>query len=392
MLKKIISSVAISSLIFFSAQNVTFAQDSNQSLVIKSLVKSLVESNATSETGDNALIPFLNSIGVENFNTLKSKFSDARKNFSSQDFLEQKCGVRRNNEDTGSILGRDAGGSIMLSRESIISEQSPIKNLTNYDSFTVNGLTVNINYYKPNQVGKEYNFDVNNYVEKQKLIVRKIFNWWLPESLNLINRALGINFNDGRANTNTLTIKFENNYQHKPAQINVANDLGYASQMQLIINMYYFTNLTEEDKNGTLDKMIDDAYGLRTNYFDRIFLNYMTDLTLRANIPYFYNLNDNIHYGLIVIVGGLDDSQYDNRCYLDSLYKSAYGYSLLRWIAKENVATFSKVPVKNFEPVKVNEPEPTDNNESIDEPQQINDTNSDDDYEKILQRINGNSN
>ena len=318
----------------------------SQVAVIKALVKALVESKATSSTGEAALTPFLRTLKIDNYSTLKDKFYSAKSGYSTQDFLEQVCGVRRNNTDTRAITGSDAGGSVTKTAESIIPESSTAKtpSSSEYNSFTKNGLTVNITYDESSSVGSEYNYEVDNYINQQKLVVKKLYNWWIPEALDLINQSLGVNFSDGRANCTTLEINFSNNSSYAITW-NDTTDMGKSSTMSMTINMSKLSEFTESDKNGTLSSTETD-YDLSTTYLDRILLPNLAFLVLRANIPYFYNLPKSVQYGLSLIVGGYDDSNYYDSGYVseygsyDDDYK-AYGYTMLRWLAKNYADSIS---------------------------------------------------
>ena len=66
--------------------------------LIKALVQSLVNTKATSKTGEAALTTFLHKIGFDNYTALKAKYSNAKNGYSDQDFLEEVCGVRLNSQ------------------------------------------------------------------------------------------------------------------------------------------------------------------------------------------------------------------------------------------------------------------------------------------------------
>lgn len=57
-------------------------------------------------------------------------------------------------------------------------------------------------------MGEEFGYSAKTYLDKQKLVTRALYNWWIPEALDLINESLGINFTDGRAALNKINIKF----------------------------------------------------------------------------------------------------------------------------------------------------------------------------------------
>lgn len=185
--------------------------------VTKALVKTLVEGKATANTtGEEMLSPFLTMLGVRNYTRLKSTYAstwDAYKSGNqSQNFLEEVCGIRRGNEDTGAITGSDAGGSVTKTATSIIPENTSEKTLktSEYNSFTKKGLTVNITYDNPTYTsyGSDYNDSKDLYRTKEEIIVEHLYNWWIPEALDLIDNSLGVNFSDGNAHSNTLNVKF----------------------------------------------------------------------------------------------------------------------------------------------------------------------------------------
>ncbi len=316
--------------------------------VIKKFVKALVD---TKKQGTAAADAAFKAVGAGNYTAFRSTFENAQRNLSKQDFCEQKCGIRVNNKDTGAITGSDAGGKITKTAESIVPETAAAKELTaaEYNSFTKNGLTVNIEY-EDGDGGKNFGYDEENYLAKQKLVVRALYNWWIPESLDLINESLGINFTDGRANVKTLNIEFDSLRTSAQAiELDFDYDLGYASEMTLTINADLLYNMTKNDKNGTLPKrgyITGTAYG-DSNYFtnlDRLVLQAMAEVALKANVAYVDKLPRDISGGLCAIVGGYDDLSDYSRAYSDSSsyyeFTSGHitappGYAKLRYLTKQ---------------------------------------------------------
>ena len=310
--------------------------------VIKKFVKTLVE---TKKTGTDAVNAAFKAVGAGNYAAFQSTFSEAKSGMSYQDFLEQKCGIRLNNKDTGAITGSDAGGSKVKTAESIVPETAKAVSLTKaqYNSFTKNGLTVNITYASGDG-GRNFGYDEETYLAKQKLVVRAIYNWWLPESLDLINESLGINFTDGRANINEMDIVFDNHNAYSTTAIGIDfdYDMGLASKITMHINPALLYNITASDKNGTLDTDYYHIYSTLynysgnyhdtsaefTNYLDRLFLQAMAEVTLKANVAYVDKLPQEIRSALCEIVGGYDDAS--------TKYAQVYGsgYSYLRYLAK----------------------------------------------------------
>ena len=180
--------------------------------VIKSLVQSLISEGKVGTTGDAALTSFLNTYGLSNYAALKTKFVDAMSCYSSvQTFLENVCGVRVNNTDTGAITGSDAGGSTTKTSDSIIPEGTAAVELTEdeYNSFTKNGLTVNVTYSDSlsGAARNAFNSDNDVYLTKQRLVVRALYNCWIPEALSLINESLGIDLSGTQINLTLPTHK-----------------------------------------------------------------------------------------------------------------------------------------------------------------------------------------
>ena len=254
----------------------------------------------------------MKAVGAGNYNTFKEKFISDQTGLSTQDFLEQICGVRINNKDTGAITGSDAGSKTTKTAESIVPESSAAKVLTDdeYNSFTKNGLKVNI-IYAGSDADKA----------KQRLAVSALYNWWIPESLDLINESLGVNFTDGRANLNEITIKFTTSYSND-VQVDIDYDLGRASNATLTINAGLLRQITSGDKNGVLSSSKGYIYSnlykgsayapvsssYAATYLDQLVLHALSIVALTANVSYVDKLPREVALGLIELVGGYDSS------------------------------------------------------------------------------------
>ncbi len=305
--------------------------------IIKKFVNTLM---TTSKQGTEAADAAFKAVGATSYSMLESKFQSAQSGLSYQDFLEQVCGVRINNTDTGAITGADAGGSVTNTNESVVPETAKAVNLTNaqYKSFTKNGLKVNVTYHEldDDRVGANFNNSGATYLAKQKLVTRALYNWWIPESLDLINESLGINFTDGRANIKEINVVFTNGiYSFDTAiELDFDYDLGLASEVTMYINSNLLYNLTANDKNGTLDgnSYIGTSNNF-TNYLDRLVLQAMAEITLKSNVPYVDRLPDSIGKGLYELVGGYDSAStfHGSFTYADS---RCIAYARMRYLAK----------------------------------------------------------
>ncbi|MBE8953605.1 MAG: calcium-binding protein [Quinella sp. 1Q7] len=313
--------------------------------IIKKFVNTLM---TTSKQGTEAADAAFKAVGATSYSVFKSKFQSAQSGLITKDFLEQKCGIRVNNKDTGAITGSDAGGSVTKTNESIVPETAKAVSITNaqYKSFTKNGLKVNVTYNEVSDTdaGENFGYSGATYLAKQKLVTRALYNWWIPESLDLINESLGVNFTDGRANINEINIQFVNDLGDNFAlDLEMDYDLGLASDVTLKINADLLYKMTANDKNGTLDEAADIFHGIarNSNYghlifgeLDRLVLNAMTEITLKANVPYVTKLPTEIAAGLCHIVGGYDFDTTSYGLYREWYYDNYCGYARMRYLAK----------------------------------------------------------
>ena len=314
--------------------------------IIKNFVEVLT---TTSKTGTDAADEALKAVGAKSYKTFTSAFKSAQKGKSNKVFLEEVCGVRIKNDDTGAITGSDAGGKTTKTAESIVPEKATAKELTaaQYKSFKRNGLTVNVTYHENKWVD-----DPDAYLKRQKLVTRALYNWWIPESLDLINESLGLNFTDGRANINELNVKFvsggDASYS-SALNLKFSYDMGYASKATLEINADQLDKITKSNLDGTLPFKGHIDGGLFNKNFpnfvakelDRLVLMAMAEITLKANVPYVENLPKDIAAGLVGIVGGYDNSEEPSYDYYTSdsenigtNYFGCRGYAMLRYLAK----------------------------------------------------------
>jgi len=330
--------------------------------VIKKFVKALIN---TDKQGTDAVDVAFKAVGAVNYDVFKEKFTSAQSGLSTEDFLEQKCGIRVNNKDTGAITGSDAGGKTTKTAESIVPETAKAVSLTKaqYNSFTKNGLKVNVIYHEVSDTdaGENFGYSSATYLAKQKLVTRALYNWWIPESLDLINQSLGINFTDGRASINEINVVFSDDFGNNECATSVEfnYDMGRASEVTLYINSNLLYNMTANDKNGTLDddKAIwtdfcgyfqerNEAGGRYrnhtprfSNYLDRIILQSLAEVAIKSNVSYAYYLDEEIRAGLCEIVGGFDNenafSEWSIEAYVDSNgFSPTYSYGLIRYLAK----------------------------------------------------------
>ncbi len=105
------------------------------------------------------------AVGATNYSALQSAFNQARNSSSNnQNFLEQSCGVRINNTDAGT---------------------STAKTAAQYNSFTKNGLKVNVTYHtvSDTDAGEAFGCSGATYLAKQRLVTRALYNRWISAAI-----------------------------------------------------------------------------------------------------------------------------------------------------------------------------------------------------------------
>ena len=309
--------------------------------VIKKFVDALTKTN---KQGTAAVNSALEVIGAPTYAVLEQTFIDEQAGNTKKEFLDEVCGVRLNNTDTGAITGSDAGGSTTKTAKNILSESAKAKTLTaaQYNSFTTKGLTVNITY-DTGDGGKAFNNNAKTYLAKQKLVTRALYNWWIPESLDLIDESLGINFTNGRASLNKIDIVFAED-DTSCLKVDTVYDRENPVSIKLTINSGLFKNLTSSDTSGKLatkGSIGSTFYGNKLNesssfatYLDQLVLQAMAEVALKANVPYVEKLPKTIANGLVEIVGGYDSSSNVLSSFISGS-DEIRGYTFVRYLAQK---------------------------------------------------------
>ena len=149
-----------------------------------------------------------------------------------------------------------------------------------------------------------------------------------------------MNFTDGRANINEIDVEFTSNLNSYYAlDLDFDYDMGLASNVTLKINANLLYNLTKNDLNGTLPDIKDISNSKMSNYarliydkLDVLILQALTEITLKANIPYVEKLPNDVVCGLIAITSGYDSSNVEYSRYWYGNYTYT-GYTKMRYLA-----------------------------------------------------------
>ena len=270
--------------------------------------------------------------------------SDCQNAEDGDDFLKNYCGIDLDNKDTGAITGRDAGGSIVKTNETIVLESGDAT-YPEGTSFEINGLTVNI----PEQ---------DELTDAQQTIIRGLYSWWLSGALDLIAESYGDNYSFGESGSATvkeITVEFVNSgsflaqcgHRYKIAS-------GKATTLLLQINMKYYGSISADDVNGK---------GSLSNatYLDRILAHELTHAVMAANVNNFGELPAYIKEGMAELTHGIDDARSTaikrlandstklrsalstsiNTVSISGITAPSYaaGYMLFRYLAKQSAST-----------------------------------------------------
>lgn len=241
-------------------------------------------------------------------------------------FLKDMCDIVLDNDDTGAIIGSDAGGSTVKTAESIVPESGDWT-YPSSTTFTVEGLTVTVP--EKSQLGS-----------KAQFIVGGLYTWWIKESLNLIKESYGLSFNEDGTTVKAMDVKFYNSNNGRLAYVTYSKTRK-TTELHLYINLKYYNSIDTEDPNGASGK---DAQV----YLDRTIAHELTHAVMAANIDYFNDLPTILKEGTAELVHGIDDKRESNIINLASKSTSlnsaltgssadtyATGYIALRYLAKQ---------------------------------------------------------
>ena len=317
----------------------------SQLQVIKAFMHSLDE---TTLTGDAALDEAINfctgGLIADKATLVENLMSDLNSPAPYTDyFLINKCGINLDNADTGAITGSDAKSSAeQMTPKGIVPEPIPVEEWvvpTRGSSKTIRGLTVQF----PTSGASGSLSDV------EKHILAGLNSVWIEQSLILIEKSFGLDFNEEGTTVKTIGVKFENDSTSSAlAYVSYAyNDSdGKTTALNFVVNMYYYTGINLSSVDGASN----------SGYLDRTIAHEFTHAVMAANIDNFYSLPQYIKEGAAELVHGIDDERYNSITYLtrtsagrnkleeifstggtssDGAYPYAAGYILLRYLAKQ---------------------------------------------------------
>ncbi len=259
-----------------------------QQEVMKNFMHSLDE---TDKSGRSALDDAVkSSSNFKSYNELVEKFQSDWKNAGNwHTFLVKYCGIILDNKDTGSILGKDAGGETSKGPEDII----PCEGDEIYPegtSFTVNGLTI---YGVP---------DENSLSDDEKFIVQGLYSWWLKESLDLIEESYGLSYSEENTTNSRMKLRLFEEDSGRLAYVEPdSKDLKIMESRTLGINMKNFQDMSSDNRHGK----IEDGFSM-----DRTLVHELTHGVMASNINYMPGLPLPIIEGATAeLIHGVDDNR-----------------------------------------------------------------------------------
>jgi len=208
-------------------------------------------------------------------------------------FLVRYCGIILDNKDTGSILGKDAGGTTSKGSEDIIPSNGKAI-YPNGTSFTVGGLTI---YGVPPK---------NELSADEQYVIRGLRSWWLRDALNLIEESYGLTFTE--ENTTNARMKLnlvDGDSNGLLAAVFYDSEDGTSKKYEsreLRIYMDKFQNMSTSNNHGETGT---------DSPLDRTLAHEIVHGVMASNINYFYDLpNVLAEGGTAEIIHGIDDLRY----------------------------------------------------------------------------------
>ena len=282
------------------------ATDASAIDVMKAFMSSLDNSGLRGTAALNAAINNASGGKFTSLAAAQSAFlSDLRASSSYSDFLQNKCAINLYNTDTGSVSGSDANpGGTTKTAVSIVDE-SPYPMDTwgmppEGGTTTIEGLT----FHWPTTGAGGGSFSA-----AEQTILKGLRSAWAAASIKLIKESFGLSFDEAETRVNDINVKFENTGNNALAYVSYryydsdAGSLaGQAAELNLVINMDYYSNISATDENG--DSQQDGA-----GYLDRTLAHEFVHAVMATNIEYFAELPLYISEGTAELVHGIDDER-----------------------------------------------------------------------------------
>lgn len=266
--------------------------------------------------------------------------ADMESSSSPNDFLLTYCGIDLDNDDVGSIMGKDASNGPILNREDVISEIGGVSSLTIPPHIEeICGLTVTYPSY-------------NSLNASGQFIMKCVSKWWLKGAFDIVDEAYGLKFDENSFVT-YMSINLDD-IQPSGGAIVLAYVNSYFNLIThntTILECYINTNL-EAYGNMDLTNPNGVAFSIAGSkeYLDRTLAHELVHAVMSANISGFDLLPSFFREGTAELIAGADDSRKNQlltsagsvSTFLNGLSENptsnllwyTSGYILLRWYIK----------------------------------------------------------
>ena len=324
------------------------ATTKSQQDIIKRFMKSLDTTNAAGKKALDAAVNYATNGYFPDFNSAVNKMLADCKTLGANKFLLQKCGINLSNTDVGAITGKDAGGSTVKTKASIVPESGKLDTTFKGTSFEANGLT--------------FKLTKTSLTTNEAYMWRAMKTWWAKESLKLIEESFGYSFKDTDAVTKEINVVFRNeSNQSYLAYMNITKSNGKYT-LTLNINKAHFKSFSSSDVNGI-------STSKKAFYLDRTLAHELTHAVMMTKVNNYKNLPTFVTEGLAELTRGIDDLRPTNIKNLAANYTKlkkylnvtaspggndayAAGYMFFRYLAKQGSENYSTADVSKFVTIK----------------------------------------
>ena len=239
-------------------------------------------SNGKYRTMDAALEAFISEVSAHKNSTKR----DQRK------FLAERCGIIMDNEDTGALIGADASGRAVKTKDSIVDEGGSTY-IAPYPtrSTVIRGIT--FNWPDSSSLTNQH----------QRDILARMNTVWLNKAMELVEKSYGVSFTECGVKTVTVNLKNEDNNWLAKASYSYYNN-GKTNALSVTVNLKYFDTVDLSNESG------QPANG--QTYLDRTLAHELTHTFMQATIPYVAKLPDFVMEGMAELTHGIDDERYSS--------------------------------------------------------------------------------
>lgn len=225
-----------------------------------------------------------------------SFLTDLDNSESNLDFLLRCCGVDLSNDDTGAVVGSDAGGGHPKTTKLIVPEPVPVEEWVvpgSGSSKYIYGLTV----YFPTTGAN------GALTDAEKHILAGLNSVWIYQALWLIDKSCKMEFaNLPTQRTRSISVKFVNETNNTLAYVAATYSGNWAIKLELCINMRVYSAIDITSEDGATSNQND-------TYLDRTLAHEFTHAVMAAGIGRYSDLPLFIKEGIAEFIHGIDDEK-----------------------------------------------------------------------------------